>query len=52
MSKKPKIDKRLDKLFKGINPEERDSKPNDSSNARKNESLPLADSSRAHQNKT
>jgi len=47
MSKKPKIDKRLDKLFKGINPEERDSKPNDSSNARKNKSLPLADSSRA-----
>jgi PAS domain S-box-containing protein len=44
MSKKPKIDKRLDKLFKGITPEERDSKSNDRSNTQKDVPLPSADS--------
>ncbi len=44
MSKKPKIDKRLDKLFKGIVPEESYSKPQDNSNVRKEEPLPSADS--------
>jgi PAS domain S-box-containing protein len=44
MSKKPKIDKRLDKLFEGIVPEEKDSKPLDNSNVRKEAPLPSADS--------
>jgi len=35
MSKKPKINKRLDKLFKDINPEEINSKSRDSSNVQK-----------------
>ncbi|MDO9300567.1 MAG: GAF domain-containing protein [Anaerolineales bacterium] len=44
MSKKPKIDKRLDKLFKGIIPEESDSKSRDNLNVRKEAPLPPADS--------
>lgn len=44
MSKKPKIDKRLDKLFKGIIPEESYSKLQDNPNVRKEEPLPSADS--------
>ena len=45
MSKKPKIDKRLDKLFKDIIPEESDSKPKDKSIVRKKEApLPPAES--------
>ncbi len=39
MSKKPKIDKRLDKLFKDIIPEESDLKPKDKSIVRKKEAL-------------
>ncbi len=44
MSKKPKIDKRLDKLFKGIVPEESNSKPKDNLNVQKEKPLPTADS--------
>lgn len=45
MSKKPKIDKRLDKLFKDIIPEESDSKAKDKLNVRKKEApLPPAES--------
>jgi PAS domain S-box-containing protein len=40
MSKKPKIDKRLDKLFKDIIPEESDSKPKDKLNVRKKGASP------------
>ena len=44
MSKKPKIDKRLDKLFKDIVPEESNSKPKDKLNVRKETPPPTADS--------
>ena len=43
MSKKPKIDKRLDKLFKGITPEESDSKSKDNLKVRKEAPLPSAE---------
>ena len=44
MSKKPKIDKRLDKFFKGITPEESNSKSKDNLNVRKEVLPPPADS--------
>ena len=43
MSKKPKIDKRLDKLFKDINPEESDSKSKRSSKVQKETPHPPVD---------
>ncbi len=46
MSKKPKIDKRLDKFFKGIIPEESNSKSKDSVKDPKKASLPPTDSLR------
>ena len=44
MSKKPKIDKRLDNLFKGIVPEKINSKPKDNLNVQNETPLPSADS--------
>jgi PAS domain S-box-containing protein len=47
MSKKPKIDKRLDKLFKGFTPEESTSKPKDTSKVEKKAPHSPADPSNA-----
>ena len=47
MSKKPKIDKRLDKLFKDIVPEQSDSKSQDKPNVHKEAPPPPAESLRA-----
>ncbi len=41
MSKKPKIDKRLDKLFKGLTPEESASKPKNQPTVEKKRRLHL-----------
>jgi PAS domain S-box-containing protein len=49
MSKKPKINKRLDSLFKGITLEESDAKTKDDSINRKEATLPFTESSSASQ---